>query len=270
MIQWALLLKAAILGLVEGVTEFIPVSSTGHLIVARQWLGWTDARADVFIIWVQLPAILAVLWAFRQKVIDVLGTLGSRAESRRLVYNIVIGTLPAVVIGLPTHKWVEAHLYSVATVAVALIVGAIVIFWVENWHANVRVDDVDRIPYGVALAVGIAQVVSVLFPGFSRSAATIMGGVAVGMSRVVATEFSFFLAIPAMFGATAVDMWQHREILSRADVPIFLVGGIVSFVSALFVIRALLAFVSNHSFRGFAWYRLAFGILLLVLVWTGF
>ncbi|HET7322396.1 MAG TPA: undecaprenyl-diphosphate phosphatase, partial [Longimicrobiaceae bacterium] len=264
-----LLLKAAILGLVEGATEFIPVSSTGHLIVASEWLNWTDARAHVFIIFIQLPAILAVVWVYRQKIADVVGTLGTRPESRRLAYNIIIGTIPAVVIGLPTDRWVEEHLYTTTTVAVALIVGALVIFWVESWHQKVRVTDVDRMPYGIALGVGIAQVAAVLFPGFSRSAATIMGGVALGLSRVVATEFSFFLAIPAMFGATAVKMWEARDLLTAADIPVFAVGAVVSFLSALVVIRALLRFVSNHDFRGFGWYRLAFGLFLLVLVWQG-
>jgi undecaprenyl-diphosphatase len=263
-----LLLKAAILGVVEGATEFIPVSSTCHLIIARNWLNWTDARADVFIIFVQLPAILAVIWMYRAKIVEVLSTLGSRAESRRLTWGIIIGTLPAVVIGLPTHDWVEAHLYTSLSVALALVVGGLFILAVERWHRPTRIADVDHLPVRLALGVGLIQVISVLWPGFSRSGATIIGGIALGLSRVAATEFSFFLAIPAMFGATAVDLWGARHLLTAADVPVFAVGGIVSFVVALVVIRALLRFVSGHTFRGFAWYRIAFGVLLLIYFWN--
>ena len=264
-----LLLKAAILGLVEGATEFIPVSSTGHLIIARSFLHWTDARSDTFIIFIQLPAILAVLWLYRQKIIDVVSTLGSRPASRRLVYNLVIGTLPAVVIGLPTDKWVEAHLYTVLSVAVALVIGGIAILWIESAHPPMRIPTVDDIPVRIALGVGLFQVLAVLFPGVSRSGATIMGGLLLGISRVGATEFSFFLAIPAMFGATGLKLWEARDVLSVADIPVFAVGGVVSFVSALIVIRALIAFVSQHTFRGFAWYRIAFGGLLILLSFLG-
>lgn len=270
MIDLWMLLKAAVLGLIEGATEFIPVSSTGHLIVAMNWLSWTDVRAQTFIIFIQLPAILAVLWAFRAKLAEVVSTLRTRWESRRLVYNVLIGTIPAVVIGLPTDDWVESHLYGILPVAVALVLGGFAILWIESWRHREDVPTVDDIPIRLALGVGVIQVLAVLFPGVSRSGATIMGGVALGLSRVAATEFSFFLAIPAMFGATAIKLWEAREVLSMADLPVFLVGGVVSFVSALVVIRALLAFVSKHSFRGFAWYRIAFGALLLLLVWSGF
>lgn len=262
-----LLIKAAILGLVEGLTEFIPVSSTGHLIIAREWLNWTDARADAFIIFIQLPAILAVVWHYRAKIADVVRTLGARWESRRLAYNLVIGTLPAVVIGLPTDRWVEEHLYSLTTVAVALVIGGLLILWIESAQHRVTVSTVDDIPVRIALGVGLIQVLAVIFPGMSRSGATIMGGLVLGMSRVAATEFSFFLAIPAMTGATAIKLWRARDVLSVADVPVFTVGAIVSFVAALLAIRALIAFVSQHTFRGFAWYRIGFGLLLLILAW---
>ncbi len=268
MLEQLILLKAVLLGLVEGATEFIPVSSTGHLILVRDWLGWTDRRADAFIISIQLPAIFAVLWMYRAKVWEVIATLRTRPESRRLVYNLVIGTLPAVVIGLPTDSLVERYLYNPVAVAVALILGGLAILWVERRTYRVRVPTVDEIPMRLALGVGMFQVLAVLFPGVSRSGATIMGGLVLGIARVASTEFSFFLAIPAMFGATALKMWEARDVLSAADVPIFLVGGIVSFVSALVVIRALIAFVSNHTFVGFAWYRIALGALLLLFAGT--
>jgi undecaprenyl-diphosphatase len=262
-----LLIKAAILGLVEGLTEFIPVSSTGHLIIAREWLNWTDSRADVFIIFIQLPAILAVVWNYREKLWNVTRTLGSRYESRRLAYNVVIGTIPAVVIGLPTEAWIEANLYTVLTVAAALVVGGLLILWIERWNHKLTVPTVDDIPVKIALGVGVFQVLAVIFPGMSRSGATIIGGLVLGMTRVAATEFSFFLAIPAMLGATAIKMIGARDVLMWSDLPVFLVGGVVSFISALIAIRALIAFVSQHTFRGFAWYRIAFGGLLFLFYW---
>jgi len=259
-----LLVKAVILGVVEGATEFIPVSSTGHLILVRDWLGWTDELSDVFIIWVQFPAILAVVWHFRSKVWEVTSTLHSRPQSRRLVYNLVLGTLPLVLIGLPTDDWVEANLYSPLTVAIFLILGGFAILAVERWRPAVRVHDVDDVPMRLALGVGLIQVLSVLFPGTSRAAATIMGGMALGFSRVASTEFSFFLAIPALTGATLVKMWGARDFLAWEHTGVFLVGGIVSFVSALIVIRGLLRFVASHNFVPFAWYRMALGVVIIV------
>lgn len=268
--EYLILLKAAVLGLVEGATEFIPVSSTGHLILAGEWLNWTDPRADTFIIFIQLPAILAVLWMYREKVWYVTRTLGTRYESRRLVLNLIVGTIPAAVIGLPTEDWVEANFYSITSVAIALVIGGIAILVIERMRHRVSVLSLDDIPVRLALAVGVVQVLAVLFPGISRSGATIMGGMVFGLSRIAATEFSFFLAIPAMFGATALKLFGARDILSVADIPVFLVGAIVSFASALLVIKALIAFVSKHTFVGFAWYRIVFGIFLLGLVISGF
>ena len=263
-----LFFNAVVLGIVEGATEFIPVSSTGHLILVRDWLNWTDEAADTFIIFIQLPAILAVLWVYRQKVLHVLGTLGSEEKSRRLVMNLVIGTIPAVVIGLPTDDWVETHLYRPFPVAMALVLGGVAILLVEAMRHRATVKEVDDIPTRLALGVGLFQVLAVLFPGVSRSGATIMGGLVLGMSRVASTEFSFFLAIPAMFGATAIKLFQARDTLSMADAPVFAVGGLVSFLSALLVIRALLAFVSHNTFRPFAWYRIALGVVLLAWYWN--
>lgn len=262
-----LLWKAAILGLVEGATEFIPVSSTGHLILFREWLNWNDSLSDIFIIFIQFPAILAVVWLYRKKIWDVLRTLPSSEASRRLTLAIVIATIPAVVIGLPTDDWVEEHMYSTVSVALALLVGGVAILWIERWKHSIRVPTVDDIPLRIAIGVGLFQVLALLFPGISRSGATIIGGLILGMSRLAATEFSFFLAIPAMFGATAIKLWSGRELLNPSVVPIFLVGGVVSFVSALVVIRGLLAFVSRSTFVPFAWYRIALGAFLLL--WVG-
>ncbi|HET7274763.1 MAG TPA: undecaprenyl-diphosphate phosphatase [Longimicrobiaceae bacterium] len=261
------IMKAVILGLVEGATEFIPVSSTGHLILVRDWLNWTNERADVFIIFIQLPAILAVVWLYREKVVRVLGTLKERPESRRLVLNLVIGTLPAVIIGLPTDDFVERYLYNPMSVAIALVLGGIAILLIERANHKVKVQYVDNIPLRLAFWVGVVQVLAVLFPGVSRSGATIMGGIALGLSRVAATEFSFFLAIPAMIGATGLKLFEARDLLTVGDIPVFAVGAIVSFVSALVVIKALLAFVSNHTFVGFAWYRIVLGVILVVFYW---
>lgn len=265
-----LYIKAIILGLIEGATEFIPVSSTGHLIIAGEWLNWNDRRADVFIIFIQLPAILAVVWLYRKKIWDVVRTLPSRWESRRLAYNLILGTLPAVIIGLPTDRWVEANLYNVPSVATALIVGGLLIFWIEARHHRTTVNSVDDIPIKLAIGVGMIQVLAMLFPGLSRSGATIMGGLLLGLSRVAATEFSFFLAIPAMFGATAVKLWEFRAEMTAADIPVFAIGAVVSFVSALIAIKALIAFVSQHSFRPFGWYRIALGVFLFAMVFAGF
>lgn len=264
------LVRAAILGVVEGATEFIPVSSTGHLILVRDWLGWDDARADLFIIVIQLPAILAVLWAYREKVLYVLRTLTTREQSRRLALNLVIGTIPAVVVGLPTDNWVEANLYNPLAVAIALVLGGFAILAVERWSPRARVERVDDVPIRLALGVGVFQVLAVLFPGVSRSGATILGGMTLGLSRVASTEFSFFLAIPAMFGATLVKLYEARDLLSVSDAPVFLVGSVVSFLSALLVIRALIAYVSSNTFRPFAWYRIALGGLMMILYWSWF
>jgi undecaprenyl-diphosphatase len=262
-----LVIKAVVLGFVEGATELIPVSSTGHLILVRDWLNWTDARSDAFIIFVQFPAILAVVWHYRAKLWDISTTLHNRPQSRRLVINMVLGTLPLVLIGLPTDDWVEANLYSPFTVAVFLILGGFAILAIERWRPKVHVHTIDDVPIRLALGVGLIQVLSVLFPGTSRAAATIMGGLVLGMSRVAATEFSFFLAIPAITGATMVKMWGARDVLSWSDLDIFLIGGVVSFVTALVVIRALLRFVASHNFNGFAYYRMALGLLIFGWLW---
>lgn len=262
-----LLIKAVILGLVEGATEFIPVSSTGHLILVQNWLKFTGEKENAFIIFIQLGAILAVLWLYRVKLWQVAVNWPRDEKARRLIINLILGTLPAVVIGLPTEDWIEAHLFKPLPVALALVVGGVAILLIERWHKRVTVATVDDIPLAKALGVGAIQVLAILFPGISRSGATIIGGLTLGLSRVAATEFSFFLAIPALFGATLIKLLDARDVISTADLPLFAVGFIVAFVSALVVIRWLVTLVAHRSFTGFAWYRIIFGLTLLLFFW---
>ncbi|HET7463323.1 MAG TPA: undecaprenyl-diphosphate phosphatase [Longimicrobium sp.] len=265
--DFSLLLKAAVMGLVEGATEFIPVSSTGHLILAADWLGFDQWHgAETFEVFIQLGAILAVVWLYRAKILGVLGSATREEKSRRLIVNLAIAFLPAALIGFLIHDFIKEKLFSPVVVAIALVVGGVVILLIEGWHRRVHTESVDDIRPREALGVGLCQVLS-LIPGTSRSGSTIMGGVALGLSRVAATEFSFFLAIPIMFMATLYDLYKARHGLAGADAPVFAVGFVVSFISALLVIRWLLKFVANHSFRGFAWYRIVFGIILLALYW---
>lgn len=257
------LLKAAILGLVEGATEFIPVSSTGHLIVVSSWLGLVDQRAKTFDIFIQLGAILAVLWLYRVRLgRAVMAARGDRA-SRRFLLNISIAFLPAAVVGFFTHEWIKERLFNPTVVAVALVVGGLLILVIERWAPRTTVRDLSRLPLRTALGIGLAQVLS-LIPGTSRSGATIMGGYALGLSRTAATEFSFFLAIPVMLVATLYDLLKSSSVLAPSDFPVFAVGFIVSFISALIVVRVFLAYVSHHSFGVFAWYRIGVGVLLLL------
>lgn len=258
-----LLLKAAVLGLVEGVTEFIPVSSTGHLILTQTWLGLEGRKVNAFSIFIQLGAILAVVWLYRRKILSVLGGWRREAPARRFLLNLVVATIPAVAIGLPTTDWIEAHFFRPLPVALALVLGGVAILAVERWRPRSGVERVDDIPARKAWGIGAIQVLSILFPGVSRSGATIMGGMALGLSRPTATEFSFFMAIPAMCGAALVKLAGVRDAITAADAPFFAVGFTVSFVSALLVVRGLVAFVSRRSFAPFAWYRIAFGLLLL-------
>jgi undecaprenyl-diphosphatase len=261
--HWLSLLYATILGIVEGLTEFIPVSSTGHLILVQDALGLTGRKENAFAIFIQLGAILAVVWLYRQKCYSLVVNWRSAPSSRRLLVNLVVGTLPAVAIGFPTHDWIEAHLFQPIPVAVALIVGGIAILLVERWQKCPSVESMDHIPLQKALGIGVIQVLSILFPGLSRSGATIVGGLSLGLSRTAATEFSFFLAIPAMLGASLVKLIGARDLLTLDDLPVFAVGFIVSFVAALVAIQGLLSFISRNSFAPFAWYRIVFGAGLL-------
>ena len=259
-----LLWKAAVLGLVEGATEFIPVSSTGHLIVVSDWLQLRDERIKTFGIFIQLGAILAIVWLYRGRLSETLATAGRSPTSRRLLVNLLLGFLPAAVVGFLAHDWIKAQLFNPAVVAWALVIGGVLIILIERWAPKIRIDHVNALPRSTAFGIGIAQVLS-LIPGTSRSGATIMGGYVLGLSRVAATEFSFFLAVPVMLAATSYDLLKSWWALTPADAPMFAVGFIVSFASALVIVKAFLTYVSGHSFAAFAWYRIGFGVLLLIL-----
>jgi undecaprenyl-diphosphatase len=257
-----LLLKAALLGIVEGATEFIPVSSTGHLIVVSNWLHLVDERSKTFDIFIQLGAILAIVWIYRARLTNALMTARHNTSGRRLLLNLVIAFLPAAIVGFLAHDWIKDRLFNPTVVALAMLVGGILILMIERWAPKTSVDDVEFVPHPTALGVGLAQVLS-LVPGTSRSGATIMGGYALGLSRLAATEFSFFLAIPVMLAATLYDLMKSWGALQQADVPMFVVGFIVSFLAALVVVQIFLRYVSRHSFAVFAWYRIVFGAFLL-------
>jgi len=259
------LVTAALLGLVEGVTEFIPVSSTGHLILASQWLGETGETAKTFDIFIQLGAILAIVWLYRTRLVHALAAARGDEPSRRFLLNLVIAFLPAALVGFVAHDWIKERLFTPLVVALALIVGGLLILLIEWLQPAERVPEVSEVRPTTALGIGLAQVLS-LIPGTSRSGATIMGGYALGLSRRAATEFSFFLSIPVMFAATLYDLFKSRGALSAADGPVFAVGFGVAFVSALVVVKSFLRYVSHHSFAAFAWYRLALGVLLLLIL----
>lgn len=259
-----LFVKAVILGLVEGATEFIPVSSTGHLIVVSEWLGQVDERSKTFDIFIQLGAILAIVWLYRVRLYRAAAAARHDPASQRFFLNLAIAFVPAAATGFLFHGWIKARLFNTPVVALSLVLGGIAILLIERWRPVVRYPEVTDVPQVTALGIGVAQVLS-LIPGTSRSGATIMGGYALGLSRTAATEFSFFLAIPIMFAATLYDLARSAGALSAADVPYFATGFAVAFVSALVVVKAFLAYVSNHSFAVFAWYRIVFGAALLWL-----
>lgn len=259
------LLKAALLGLVEGVTEFIPVSSTGHLILASHWLGENGDAAKTFEIFIQLGAILAIVWLYRERLTHALVAAKRDEPSRRLLLNLFIAFLPAALVGFLAHDWIKQRLFTPLVVALALVAGGILILVIERLRPAERTPDVLTLRPPTALGIGLAQVLS-LIPGTSRSGATIMGGYALGLSRRAATEFSFFLSIPVMFAATLFDLLKSRGALSAADAPAFAVGFVTAFVSALIVVKAFLGYVSRHSFAAFAWYRIALGLLLLLVL----
>lgn len=268
MTELPLLLKALILGIVEGITEFLPVSSTGHLIIVGSLLHYTDERAKVFEIVIQLAAILAVCWLYRERLLRVAARMWSPGPEQRFALNILIAFLPAVVLGALFHSAIKTYLFNPLTVAGALVVGGLAILYIERRPQPVRFEEVDDIGWRQALQVGLAQTLA-LFPGVSRAGATIMGGLVFGLSRRAATEMSFFLAIPTMLAATVFDVYQSRDFLSADDLPIFAVGFLAAFVAAMLTIKALLSFVSKHSFEVFAWYRIVFGLIVLVTAYTG-
>lgn len=265
-----LLVKAAVMGIVEGLTEFLPISSTGHLILAGSLLGgFGDNRGKVFEIAIQTGAIFAVILVYWQKIKSTVVALPRQPKAQRLALNILIGFLPAVVLGLLFGKVIKAHLFIPTVVASTFIIGGFIILWAEKRPpGSVRVEHVDDLTPWDALKVGLVQCFAMI-PGTSRSGSTIIGGMLLGLSRQAATDFSFFLAIPTLIGAGAYSIYKERALLSVADVPLFAVGLVFSFISAWLCVRWLLKFISTHDFIPFAWYRIAFGILVLATAWSG-
>lgn len=265
-----LLVKAAVMGIVEGLTEFLPISSTGHLILAGSLLGgFGDNRGKVFEIAIQTGAIFAVILVYWQKIKSTVVALPRQPKAQRLALNILIGFLPAVVLGLLFGKVIKANLFIPTVVASTFIIGGFIILWAEKRPpGSVRVEHVDDLTPWDALKVGLVQCFAMI-PGTSRSGSTIIGGMLLGLSRQAATDFSFFLAIPTLIGAGAYSIYKERALLSVADIPLFAVGLVFSFISAWLCVRWLLKFISTHNFIPFAWYRIAFGILVLATAWSG-
>ena len=271
-----LAVKIIIMGIVEGLTEFLPISSTGHLILAGSLLNFTGEKVKVFEIVIQAGAIFAVCWEYRQKIASVIRGLGSDPKSHKFVINVLIAFAPAALLGLFFSKMIKTHLFAPVPVALAFIIGGVIILWVERKHKGVdehdtshaRIHSVDDMTMLDALKIGAAQSFA-LIPGTSRSGASIIGGMLFGMSRKAATEFSFFLAIPTLLGATVYSLYKAREDLSAADIPMFGLGTVAAFISAFFCVRWLLRYISSHNFNVFAWYRIAFGVMILVTAYTG-
>jgi undecaprenyl-diphosphatase len=265
-----LLIKAALMGVVEGLTEFLPVSSTGHLILAGTLLGLNDEKSKVFDIAIQSGAILAVIIVYWQRLREAVLGLGSSAKAQRFVLNVAIGFLPAAIVGFFVYKKIKAYLFNGPVVATAFIVGGLIILWVEKRRraAPARIESVDDMTPLDALKVGLVQCLGMI-PGTSRSGSTIIGGMLLGLSRKAATDFSFFLAIPTLVAAGGYSLWKERALLGWADVPMFAVGFVVSFLAAWVCVRWLLRYVATHDFVPFAWYRIAFGLLVLGTWFTG-
>ena len=264
-----LLAKAAVMGVVEGLTEFLPISSTGHLILAGALLGFDDDKAKVFDIAIQTGAIFAVILVYWQKISDTVKALPYQAEAQRFVLNVFIGFLPAVVLGLLFGKLIKEHLFTPWVVATTFIVGGFIILWAERRpSSSVRIRAVEDMRGRDALMVGLVQCFAMV-PGTSRSGATIIGGMLLGLSRKAATDFSFFLAIPTLIGAGVYSLYKERALLSVEDIPMFATGLVVSFISAWICVRWLLKYIASHSFEVFAWYRIVFGLVVLATAWTG-
>ncbi len=265
----ALLVKAAIMGIVEGLTEFLPISSTGHLILTASLLNFTGEKAKVFDIAIQTGAIFAVMLVYWQRLRETALGLGSDKKAQRFTLNVAIAFVPAVVLGLLFGKAIKAHLFTPIVVATTFIIGGFIILWAERRRAPVvRVASVDEMTPLDALKVGLVQCLAMV-PGTSRSGATIIGGMLLGLSRQAATDFSFFLAIPTLIGAGAYSLYKERALLSAADLPLFALGLLFSFIAAWLCVRWLLRYISSHDFVPFAWYRIAFGIVVLATAWSG-
>jgi undecaprenyl-diphosphatase len=273
-----LLLKAAVMGIVEGLTEFLPISSTGHLILAGALLGFDDEKAKVFDIAIQTGAILAVIIVYWEKISSTVVALPTQRLARRFALNVLIAFVPAVILGLLFGKAIKAHLFTPTVVASTFIIGGFIILWVEGWGRkplheghpddHARIINVESMTPWDALKLGLVQCLAMI-PGTSRSGATIIGGMLLGLSRKAATDFSFYLAIPTLIGAGAYSLYKERALLSMADVPMFAVGLLFSFLSAWACVRWLLRYIATHSFVVFAWYRIAFGVVVLVTAYSG-
>jgi undecaprenyl-diphosphatase len=257
-----LLVKALILGVVEGLTEFLPISSTGHLILAGDLLDFNDERGKLFEIVIQSGAILAVVWEYRRRILGLARGFRRERQAQRFALNLFIAFLPLAVLGLLFKKAIEAHLFQPLPVAAAFIVGALAILWAERREHAVRVASVDELSPADALKLGLAQALA-LIPGTSRSGATIIGGLLFGLSRRAATEFSFFLAIPTLLAATIYELYRERALLSADELGMWMAGFVSAFVSAFLCVRWLLRFIATHDFTPFAWYRIAFGGVVL-------
>ena len=267
-----LLVKALLLGIVEGLTEFLPISSTGHLILASSLLGFHGEKAKLFSVAIQTGAMIAVIVYFRTRIATTLVGFGRDPRATRFAINVLIAFLPAALLGLLFAKSIKQHLFAPVPVAAAFIAGGLIIMWAEaraaRQSAPPRITDIDHLTPVDALKLGFAQAAA-LIPGTSRSGATIIGGMLFGLSRPVATEFSFYLAIPTLIGAGAYDTWKQRALLDAADLPLFAVGLVVAFASALACVHWLMRFVATHSFIVFAWYRIVFGAIVLITAMTG-
>ena len=265
-----LLLKAAIMGLVEGITEFLPISSTGHLILAGQLLDfWTEDKRKMFEVAVQIGAIAAVIYQYWGKLWGALiGGLRGQEQGRRLILNLIIASIPIMLLGLTVGESVKTHLFNAVTVAMAFIVGGLIIFWAERRQQHFTTNEVEQLSFKQAAMIGLIQCLA-LIPGMSRSGSTIIGSLFLGVSRTAAAEFSFFLGIPVLMGAGLLDMYKMRHDLTGSDLGVLAVGLVVAFISALIVIRALIRYVSKHDFTVFAWYRIIFGALILLTYFTG-
>lgn len=265
-----LAVQAFVLGVVEGLTEFLPVSSTGHQIIVADMIGFTGQRAKAFNIIIQLAAILAVMWEYRRKIIEIVVGLPREAAAQRFTSNLLIAFIPAVILGLSFADLIEQWLFNPITVATALVVGGVVMLWAEKRPHKIVAESVDDMHWQQALKIGCAQCLA-LIPGTSRSASTIIGGLFFGLSRKAATEFSFFLAMPTMVGATVYSVYKHRELFAGGeDIMVFAIGFVTSFIFAMLAVRALLKFIANNSYAVFAWYRIVFGLLILATWQLGF
>ena len=255
-------LQVIILGVVEGLTEFLPISSTGHQIVVADLLGFGGERAIAFNIIIQLGAILAVMWEYRRKILITAFNVPRKREAQRFATNLLVAFLPAVIIGVAFADLIHEYLFNPITVALALVIGGLIMLWAERREHEIRVQEVDDMTWKEALKIGLAQCLAMI-PGTSRSASTIIGGLLFGLSRRAATEFSFFLAMPTMVGAAVYSGYKYRELFQPGDLPVFALGFVVSFIFAMIAVRALLKFIANHSYAVFAWYRIGFGLLIL-------